>query len=108
MTQSGPVDDDDLAIARSCGASKHEWKPACRLAGAHLSVMAGQAGQVDGWWLHAAIYEAGAEMGLARARDGAWRSQGLLMMMILRLPAAAELRNMSGSRHTCGLERICL
>ena len=64
--------------------------------------------QLDGWWLHAAIYEAGVEMGLARARDGAWRSQGLLMMMILRLPAAAELRTMSGSRHAGWLERICL
>ena len=56
--------------------------------------MVGKAGQVDGWWLHAATYEAGAEMGLARARDGAWRSQGLMMMMmmmILRVPAAAEL-----------------
>ena len=71
-------------------------------------MMAGQAGQVDGWWLHAAIYEAGAVMGLARARDGAWRSQGLLMMMILRLPAAAELWGMSGSRHAGRLERICL
>ena len=94
MAQSGPVDDDDLAIARSCRALGHEWRLACGLAGAHLSVMAGQAGQLDGWWLHAATYEAGAEMGLARARDGAWRSQGLLMMMmimILRLPAAAEL-----------------
>ena len=94
MAQSGPVDDDYLAIARSCGAMMHEWKPACGLAGAHLSAMAGQAGQVDGWWLHATIYEASADMGLARARDGAWRSQGLLMMMmmtILRLPAAAEL-----------------
>ena len=72
MTQSGPDDDDDdLAIARSCRAMSHEWKPACGLDGAHLAVIAGQAGQVDGWWLHAAIYEAGAEMGLARARDGA-------------------------------------
>ena len=56
--------------------------------------MAGQAGQVDGWWLHAAIYEAGAEMGLSRARDGASHCQDLLMMMmmmILRLPAAAKL-----------------
>ena len=93
MAQSGP-DDDDLAIARSCGATKHVWRPACGLAGAHLSVMAGQAGQVDGWWLHAAIYEAGAEMGLSRARNGAWRSQGL-MMMIMRFPAAAELWGMS-------------
>ena len=42
-------------------------------------------------WPDVARCEAGAEMGLARARDGAWRSQGLLMMMILRLPAAAEL-----------------
>ena len=64
--------------------------------------------QLDGWWLHAAIYEAGVEMGLARARDGAWRSRGLLMMVILRLPAAAELRSMSGSRHAGWLERICL
>ena len=76
--------------------------------------MAGQAGQVDGWWLHAAICEAGAEMGLARAGDGAWRSQGLMMMMmmmmmvILRLLAAAELRSMSGSRHAGWLERSCL
>ena len=71
--------------------------------------MAGQAGQLDGWWLHAAIYEAGAETGLARARDGAWRSQGLLMMiMILRLPAAAELWGIGGSRHAGWLERICL
>ena len=72
--------------------------------------MAGQAGQVDGWWLHAAIYEAGAEMGLARARDDAWRSQSLLLMMmvILRLPAAAELRCMSRGRHAGWLERICL
>ena len=91
MAQSGPVD-DDLAIACSCRATKHEWKPACRQAGAHLSVMAGQAGQLDGWWLDVARCEAGAEMGLARARDGAWRSQGLmLMIMILRLHAAAEL-----------------
>ena len=59
-------------------------------------------------WPDVAIYEAGAVMGLARARDGAWRSQGLLMMMILLLPAAAELRSMSGSRHAGGLERICL
>ena len=42
-------------------------------------------------WPDVARCEAGAEMGLARARDGAWRSQGLLMMMIVRLPAAAEL-----------------
>ena len=42
-------------------------------------------------WPDVARCEAGAEMGLARARDGAWRSQGLLMMIILRLPAAAEL-----------------
>ena len=74
--------------------------------------MAGQAGQVDGWWLHAAIYEAGAEMGLARARDGAWHSQGLMMMMmmmmILRLPAAAELWGNSGGVHAGWLERICL
>ena len=50
-------------------------------------------GHLDGWWLHAAIYKAGAEMGLARARDGAWRSRGpmMMMMVILRLPAAAEL-----------------
>ena len=111
MAQSGPDNDDDLAIAiaRSCRAKKHEMKPACRLAGAHLLVMVEQAGQVDGWWLHAATYEAGAEMGLARARDGAWRSQGLMMMMvILRLPAAAELRTMIGSRHAGWLERICL
>ena len=65
--------------------------------------MAGQPGQVDDWWLHAAICETGAEMGL-----GAWHSQGLLMMMIVRLPAAAELRSMSGSRHAGWLERICL
>ena len=71
--------------------------------------MAGQAGQVDGWWLHAATYEAGAKMGLARAKDGAWHSQGQLMMiMILRLPAAAELWGMSGGRHAGWLERICL
>ena len=63
--------------------------------------------QLDGWWLHAAIYEAGAEIGLARARDGAWRSQGLLMM-ILRLPAAAELWGIGGSRHAGWLQRICL
>ena len=95
MAQSGPVfDDGDLAIARSCSAKSHEWKPAYMRTGAHLSVMDGQAGQVDGWWKHAAKCAAGAEMGLARARDGAWRSQGLMMMMmmmILRLPAAAEL-----------------
>ena len=111
MAQSGPVDDDDdLAIARSCRAMRHEWKPACGLAGAHLSVMIGQAGQVDGWWKHAAIYEAGAEMGLSRARDGAWRSQGpmMMMMMILRLPAAAELWGIGGSRHARGPARICL
>ena len=70
MAQSGP-DDDDLAIARCCRAMSHEWWPTCGLAGTHLSVMVGQAGQVDGLWLHAAIYEAGVEMGLARARDGA-------------------------------------
>ena len=86
----------------------HEWKPACELAGAHLPVMAEQAGQVNGWWLHAAMYEAGAEMGLARAGDGAWHSQGPMMMMILRLPAAAELRSMSGGRHAGWLDRICL
>ena len=63
--------------------------------------------QLDGWWLHAAIYEAGAELGLARARDGAWHSQGQLMMSV-RLPAAAELRGISGSRHAGRLERICL
>ena len=73
-------------------------------------MMAGQAGQVDGWLLHAAIYEAGAEMGLARARDGAWRSQGLMMimMMILQLPSAAELQGIGGGRHAGWLERICL
>ena len=71
MAQSGPDDDDDFAIACSCRALGHRWIRACGLAGAHLSVMAGQAGQVDGLWLHAAIYEAGAVMGLARARDGA-------------------------------------
>ena len=65
--------------------------------------------QVDGWWLHAAMYEAGAAMGLSRARDGAWRSQGLmLMMMILRLPAAAELWSKGGGRHAGWPERICL
>ena len=69
--------------------------------------MAGQAGLLDGWWLHAAIYEAGAEMELSRARDGAWRSQGQLMV-ILRLLAAAELRSMSETRHAGGLEHICL
>ena len=86
MAQSRPDDDGVFAIACSCGASKHKLRPACGLAGPHLSVMVGQAGQVDGWWLHAAIYETGAEMGLSRARDGAWRSQGPmnLMMMILR------------------------
>ena len=111
MAQSGPDDDDDyddLANARSCGAMKYEWKPASGLAGAHLSVMAGQAGQLDGWWLDVAIYEAGAVMWLARARDGAWRSQGLLMMMVLRLPAAAELWGIGGGRHAGWLERICL
>ena len=107
MAQSGP-DDGVLAIARSCGALGHRWMPAFGLAGAHLSVMVGQAGQVDGWWLHAARYEAGAEMGLASARNGAWRSQGLLMMMIMRLPAAAELWGISGSRHAGGLVRTCL
>ena len=62
-------------------------------------------------WPDVARCEAGAEMGLARARDGAWRSQGLLMllmMMILRLPAAAELRGIGGGQHAGGLERICM
>ena len=60
-------------------------------------------------WPDVAIYEAGAVMGLSRARDGAWRSKGsMMMMMILRLPAAAEQRGMSGSRHAGWLERICL
>ena len=60
--------------------------------------------------MHAAIYEAGAEMGLARARDSAWRSQGMMMMMmmILRLPAAAERWGKGDGAYASWLERIWL